>query len=337
MSVEPEFATLVRAARPQVVAVASRLVGPDEAEDVVQEALLRAYLGLSSLRDRSRFSAWLCGIAVNVAKMRLRARAAHDRAAARAGGNGAAADDAEVLELVRNAVEVLPRGQRDVVVLHYVDDLSCDEIARVLGTTSGAVRVRLHRARAQLRTQLVPKEKTPMIEMRIDDVLVRVAEGDETQLAGEQRIVLLREVERERVLPIWIGAPEGDALAVRLRETTTQRPLTSDLMAELVRVLGGKVERVAVTSLREKTFYGTVTVGGEELDARPSDAINLAVRTGAPIFVDEAVLEEAATNADALAQKLDDDAERAGYDLPPGRWASLSGELLRPLHTPLGR
>jgi RNA polymerase sigma factor (sigma-70 family) len=337
VSVEHEFAELVRAVRPQVVAVARRLVGPDEAEDVVQEALLRAFLGLSSLRDRSRFGAWLCGIAVNVAKMRLRSRAARERAAARAGNGAAAADESELHELVRDAVEILPRAQREVVLLHYVDDLSCDEIARALGTTAGAVRVRLHRARAQLRSQLVRKEKTAMIEMRIEDVLVRVAADDETQVAGEQRIVLLRDVEQERVLPIWIGAPEGDALAVRLRETTTQRPLTSDLMAELVRVLGGKVERVAVTALREKTFYGTVTVGGEELDARPSDAINLAVRTGAPIFVDEAVLEQAAAAPDALAEKLDEDAERAGYELRPGSWASLAGELLRPLHMPPGR
>jgi RNA polymerase sigma factor (sigma-70 family) len=335
MSVERDFAHLAAQARPRVVAVASRLVGADEAEDVVQEALLRGYLALSTLRDAERFDAWLCGIAINVAKMRLRTRAARERAlAGLADGNPAPApDESELLALVRDAVDVLPESRRDVVLMHYVDDLSCEEIARVLGTTPGAVRVRLHRARAQLRNRLVPKEEGTMVEMRLADVLVRVDPDDETRPASEVRIVLLREADGERMLPIWIGAPEGDALAVRLRDATTSRPLTSDLMAELVRALGGKVERVSVTSLRAKTFYATVAVGGEVLDARPSDALNLAVRTGAPILVDRTVLDEAAVTPDALPEKLERDAGSVGMELPAGRWTSLADELLRPLRT----
>ena len=145
-----------------------------------------------------------------------------------------------------------------------------------------------------------------------------------------RHVVLLAAGDRE--LPIWIGAPEGAALAFRLHDDAPPRPLTSDLMAELVRVLGGSVERVAVTALRDKVFYAVVTLADEELDARPSDAINLAVRTGAPILVDPHVLEEAALPPEELEQRLEERARETGFELPPGRWTSLSTELLRSLH-----
>jgi len=335
------FAVLVARHRARVEAVVDRLVG-DESEDLVQEALLRAYLGLSQLRDPARFGAWLCGIAVNLAKMRLRRRTLE----ARVTGEPARAEPAEarvVLQLVTDAVEVLPPGQRDVVLMHYVDDLSCDEIAALLGTSPGAVRVRLHRARAQLREELAvlapahrPKEELEMIEMRLEDVVVRVAEDDPTKLVSDQRIVLLREVDGDRLLPIWVGAPEGNMLALHLRGETTPRPMTSDLLVEIVRVLGARVERVAVTALREKTFHGVVAlaVDGrvEEIDARPSDALNIAVRVGAPIFVAEEVLAESALAPGDLAARMETETRMAGAELPAGEWRSLSADLLRSLY-----
>jgi Sigma-70, region 4/Domain of unknown function (DUF151) len=116
-------------------------------------------------------------------------------------------------------------------LLHYVDGLSCDEIASLLGSSPGAIRVRLHRARRQLYEQVahlaplpMPKEEIPMIEMKLEDVLVRVAEEDPLTLAADMRVVLLKEAEGERVLPIWIGAAEGNALAFRLSGESTTRP-----------------------------------------------------------------------------------------------------------------
>jgi len=337
--VSESFAEQVAAARPRVLRVAERLVRED-AEDVVQEAVLRAFLALSSLRDAARFESWLCGIAVNVAKLRLRRTAIHARALAVAAPNETVflTEERELLQLVRDAVEVLPPGQRDVVLLHYVDDLSCEEIARILGTSPGAVRVRLHRARAQLRLELAPlaptplrKETTGMTEMTLEDVLVHTSDGDSGR-RPEQAIVLLRERDGERRLPIWIGAPEGAALAFRLHDGAPPRPLTSDLMAELVRALGGRIEQVAVTRLEEKVFYASIRVDGRELDARPSDAINLAVRTGAPILVDPNVLEEAALPPESLERRLEERTREVGLELPPGRWTSLSTELLRAFH-----
>jgi RNA polymerase sigma factor (sigma-70 family) len=331
------FAALVERHRDRVRAVVERMV-QDDAEDVAQEALLRAYLGLSQLRDPARFGAWLCGIAVNVAKMRLRRRSLETRLVFEPASDDGL-EERELLGLVRDAVEVLPPGQRDVVLMHYLDGLSCDEIAALLGRSPGAVRVRLHRARQQLREQLAaltptppPKEAIQVIEMKLEDVLVRVAEDDPTRLVTDQRIVVLKETDGERLLPIWIGAAEGNALAIRLTGETTPRPVTSDVMAELIRVTGARVERVAVTSLREKTFYAVIAVAidgrVDEIDARPSDALNLAVRVAAPIFVDASVLEQGALPAGDVKSRLEEEAEKADERPPPGKWRSLSAELL---------
>jgi len=335
------FAALVEGNRARVETVVERMVG-EEAEDLVQEALLRAYLGLSQLRDPARFGAWLCGIAVNLAKMRLRRRALEARLFVEPASDGGF-EERELLQLVRDAVDVLPPGQRDAVLMHYIDGLSCEEVAVLLGSSSGAIRVRLHRARQQLREQLAtlappptPKEEIRMIEMRLEDVIVRVAEDDPMKVVADQRIVLLKEADGDRLLPIWIGAAEGNSLALRLTGETTPRPVTSDVMVKLLRMTGARVERVAVTSLREKTFYAVIAVaangGVDELDARPSDALNLAVRVGAPIFVADDVLEQGAMPAGDLHARLDADAAEADHELPPGEWRSLSAELLQSLY-----
>jgi uncharacterized protein len=335
------FAALVERNRDRIEAVVERMVG-GEAEDVVQEALLRAYLGLSQLRDPARVDAWLCGIAVNLAKMRLRRRVLERRLVVEP-GLGEGFEEREMLDLVRDAVDVLPAGQRDVVLMHYIDGLSCDEIAALLGSSPGAVRVRLHRARRQLREQLAAfapspttKEEIRMIEMRLEDVIVRVAEDDAMKVVSDQRIVLLKEAEGDRRLPIWIGAAEGNSLALRLTGETTPRPVTSDVMVELLRVTGARVERVAVTSLREKTFYAVIAIAVdgrvEELDARPSDALNLAARVAAPVFVDHGVLEESAITEGDLATRLEEEMCKEGHELPAGKWRSLSADLVQSLY-----
>jgi hypothetical protein len=227
-------------------------------------------------------------------------------------------------------VELLPERQRDAVLLHYIDGLSCEEIAAVLGSTPGAVRVRLHRARAQLRRELAPVAPTPkeepMIEMTLDDVVVRVHEDDPSQFATQHVIAVLKEREGERRLPIWMGLPEGAMLAYQLHGASPPRPMTTDLMVELLRVTGADVRRVAITELRESVFYAAISVDGSEVDARPSDALNLAVRTGASILVAEAVLEEAGRTGDLSFD------EHESPEAPLGRWSSLTVEQLHALH-----
>jgi len=138
-----------------------------------------------------------------------------------------------------------------------------------------------------------------MIEVELEDVVVRVTTDDAPDPNREElRVVLLREREGQRLLPIWIGRFEGDVLALQLAGQATPRPVMADLMARLLEVTGARVDRVGISAPRDKTFYATIStrVGGklQEIGARPSDALNLAARIGAAIFVEENVMTEAA-------------------------------------------
>jgi bifunctional DNase/RNase len=110
-------------------------------------------------------------------------------------------------------------------------------------------------------------------------------------------IIVLREVEGQRVLPIWVGVFEANAIALQVENVATPRPMTHDLLKTVIDQLGGRVERVVVCQLKENTFYATLHVlsakGLLEVDARPSDAIALALRSGARIFVDDVVIQNA--------------------------------------------
>jgi len=103
-------------------------------------------------------------------------------------------------------------------------------------------------------------------------------------------IILLREVEGQRVLPIWVGVFEANAIALQVENVQTPRPMTHDLLKAVIDQLGGRVERIVVCELKENTFYATLQIlsaqGLLEVDARPSDAIALALRSGARIFVE---------------------------------------------------
>ena len=112
-------------------------------------------------------------------------------------------------------------------------------------------------------------------------------------------IVLLHDRDGSRVLPIWIGVFEANAIALQIENQTTPRPMTHDLLRNVITDLKAAVDRVVVTELKDNTFYATIYLQvGEGLvavDARPSDAIALALRAKAPIYVDDAVLEGAKT------------------------------------------
>jgi hypothetical protein len=123
-------------------------------------------------------------------------------------------------------------------------------------------------------------------------------------------IVILKDKEGERVLPIWVGIFEANAIALQIENIATPRPMTHDLLRNIITDLEGRVDRVVVSDLKENTFYAIVhlTVRGERIavDARPSDAIALALRTRAPILVEETVIEHAKT-VDFTAERADND------------------------------
>jgi uncharacterized protein len=122
--------------------------------------------------------------------------------------------------------------------------------------------------------------------------------GVSFDLVGKQPIVLLKTADGNKFLPIWIGHPEAAAILMKLQGATTPRPMTHDLVTEMLSQLDAQVVRITVTELKENTFYASITVqqnGSEiEIDSRPSDAIALAIRADAPIFVADRVIEESA-------------------------------------------
>jgi RNA polymerase sigma factor (sigma-70 family) len=323
--------------------LAGRMLGPQDAEDVVQEALLQAFLGLDRLRNPERFGSWLYGVTLNLARMRLRRRDPLPLDADVV--EGPAADGETALDAVREALEVLPRREREAVLLHYVEGLAQHEVASLAGERPGTVRVRLHRARRRLRGHLAEFAPTTykeaaMIEVGVEDVVVRMSgeNGEASEIVGDRRIVLLKEQGGERRLPIWVGPPEGDALALQLGGEAMPRPLTPDLLAKVLEAAGATVERVAVNSLREETFYATIVLatGGrtKEVDARPSDALNLALRVSASIYVADEVMAKSAFTGDVDAKLKEEEALIGLGPAPPGAWSSLTPELVKSLHPP---
>jgi bifunctional DNase/RNase len=122
--------------------------------------------------------------------------------------------------------------------------------------------------------------------------------GVSFDLVGKQPIVLLKTAEGNKFLPIWIGHSEAAAILMKLQNATTPRPLTHDLLVNILGELEAEVVRVTVTELRENTFHASITVARDgteiEIDSRSSDAIAVAVRAQAPIFAADAVIEESA-------------------------------------------
>ena len=159
-----------------------------------------------------------------------------------------------------------------------------------------------------------------MVEVVVDSIRV--------SLVSQQQVVLLRERDANRYLPIWIGAFEANAIQLALHEVELARPMTHDLMRRLLDVLEVRLERAEVVALKENTFYGNLVISHQgrtyHVDSRPSDAIALAVRAHIPIFVAREVMEEAGIVPE---QDLEEAEEKTERPTPP------PSERLRPEQT----
>jgi len=152
-----------------------------------------------------------------------------------------------------------------------------------------------------------------MIEMAIDSIRV--------SLMNYQRVVILKEKMAERYLPIWIGPAEADAIAVKLQGVTVPRPLTHDLLRSVIDSLGATIDFILVNDLKSDTFYAKIMLNVDgrqlEIDSRPSDALALAVRVEAAIYVEEEVLDKAGILLDAETGKpVIEETEEAGGKEP---------------------
>lgn len=348
------FALLVDRHRAGLLAACGRLLRDDAlAEDAAQEAVVTAYVELGRLRQPERFGAWLVGIGLNVGRRWLRARlreaapaadgTAVESAAAIAPGPDEVAEARALADRVRRAVMALPAGQRAAVMGFYLVGLPQREVAALLGTSVGAVKTRLHKARSTLATALAGEldgEGNETMTTNEATVPMQVAEVCRlgTESPGARHAVVLAEVGGDRELPIWVGEPEGTALAAALAGADLPRPMTHRLTAELLQAGGVAVRGVRLTELAERTFYATVTVEGASgearVDARPSDALTLALLAAAPIAVDEQVLRAAEIQQRdegvATAAQVRARAQQFAGDIAAearARWERLQAEL----------
>lgn len=298
------LAELVERHWPSAVFLAARVLGSAElGRDAAQEAAVAVLTDLDRLRSPDRFGAWFCGIALNVARrwrrqLRLEVPGLALEGAARAPDPAEAAELADIACRVRAAVAALPDGQRDAVLLFYLLGLTHREVAAELGISVNAVKARLHQARASLAPGLAQMAGREQVEAAMT---AQAAEWIDVSVSGirmsqdgeawqRSYVMVLAEHGGERELPIWIGPAEAIVMAMSLESAETPRPFTHKLAASLVGAAGARLAGVKITRLADEVFYALVVVDGpagrREVDARPSDAVNLALATGAPIRVE---------------------------------------------------
>jgi RNA polymerase sigma factor (sigma-70 family) len=357
------FGGLIERHRPMALHLAWRILGShSDAEDIVQEACLQAFFSLHRLRAPERFGAWLGGMALNLARMRVRARRVAYSLDDWVGGGRAkgftlaetqptpeaAYEALELHRLVLSAIAKLPAAQQEAMRQYYWDGLSITDIGFIAGVSASTVRVRLSRARERLRAGLARdlesrplpakrrNEGPTMIEVFVHDIVGRLPRRATPEgLAGRPNVIMLPAVvllkarDRERVLPIQVGPCERDAIAVLLIEMQTIRPLMYEFFAQVLKAASARLKRVAITRLHEDIYYATAwlqTTDGQihEVDARPSDAITLALRVKAPIFVHETILEQAGIATDSTAAYLD---ERRRMDQKEGKTETEGDDL----------
>jgi RNA polymerase sigma factor (sigma-70 family) len=230
----------------------------------------------------------------------------------------------ELRRLVLDAVTTLSPRNRVATLLFYYEQLTIGEIAALLGISTSAVKVRLYRSRQHLRLSLaslypetspamqpLPTKETLVIkpERTSDMVKVTVVDVIKAELFPDipdflvglldksDFLVVLLDKSEKRLLPIWIGPAEGMAMALNLLDVSFQRPVTYTFMANLLEASGVELEDVSISALTGETYIATVTLRFDEtvqeVDARPSDAINLALQMERPIYVDESVMDKA--------------------------------------------
>jgi RNA polymerase sigma factor (sigma-70 family) len=311
------FGSLIERYAQMVRRLAASMIADEAiAREMAQEAMVQAYLSLDHLRDDARFKSWLYGITLNVCRNYLRERQAEivsleslaggmnagyfDRAALQddAVDPQAFAEERELRLYVWQAVQRLAPKERAVTLLFYYEQYTLQEIATLLALSITAVKGRLHRARKQLRAQLVAWYEILPQERRRNRRMKRATiESVREHAEAQQQVVVLKD-EGGQELVIWIAKPEAWAIAAGLANFAFPRPMTAQLMANLLQATGARLEEVRIDALKDEIFYATMKIRGangtQELDARPSDALTLATLVNCPIYVADEVMQRMA-------------------------------------------
>jgi RNA polymerase sigma factor (sigma-70 family) len=319
------FGALAERHRPMARRIAMGIVRDVEtAREMASEAILQAYLSLGQLQDFERFQSWLHGIVLNVCRAHLRDLGRAPLSLEEIMGGlrfeaipmgsiepdpQEAAEAKELHRMVLDAVEALPPKSRAATLLYYYDQLTVREVAATLGVSVSAVKIRLHSARGRLRETLLPTHEAPgrpekkreertMIKVEIADVIEKKTQGDSAGQDSLWNILVLLDREGRRLLPLWIGPPEGRAIVLALKQVATPRPLTYSFVGRILDAAVATVTDVRIHKLTDDTltFLALISIRTgdrvREVDARPSDAVALAAHTGSPIFVAEEVLDK---------------------------------------------
>src|SRR5258706_462442 len=287
------------------------------AQELAQEAILQAYLSLDHLRDKDRFKSWLYGITLNVCRGYLRDQKIDFYSLeALMGGMSidattfsdglldpeAIAEGRELHRTILRAVNALSPRERAATLLFYYEQLSLREVATMLGISLVAVKGRLFKARKQLKEELLAhfdeeKEDSSLRRRRRTMIQVTIVDTVRLQKQKISAVVLLDEVDH-RALGIWIGEAEATMIDMGLSQTELPRPMTMNFMASILKAAKATLEEVRIETLKDEILYATAKIRSgdtvNEIDARPSDAIALAVATGSPVFVAEEILEKCA-------------------------------------------
>ena len=295
------YAALLARHHARLLRACAGALGEDAAAaDVAQEAALVAWLQLDRLRDPARFGPWLTAIGRNLALRAVRERSSRrqwlSEDASLPDQPSAEADDPAQRLLAREraaelagAISTLPTGQRDAVVLFHLANLPQETVAARLDTGVGALRTRLHKARATLRERLSAASQTDTQEDPVPDKALPARITDVRRTPAGRHVVLLATEDHE--LPIWIGAADAETLAAGLQDVELPRPNAHALALSLVRACGRRPERVRIARLDAAVFYAEVILDdGTAVDARPSDALVLSVAANIPIEIEPAIL-----------------------------------------------
>jgi len=313
------FSQLIERYQQMVRRIALGMVAHEEiARELAQEALLQAYLSLDHLRDISRFKSWLYGITLNVCRNYLRSQKIDVCSLETLVGGMfidpsllsvgiidplVIAEEHELSQAILQSVYALSPAEREATLLFYYAQFRLSEIAVILGISITAVKGRLHKARKLLKEDVsawfegpyappaLPQRRKTMIKVSVVD---SVTVMNKEKSGPAYSVVVLHDEAHNRALGIWVGQAEAFAIDRGLRQSPLPRPLTMNFIASILQSLGAVLEEVRIESLKDDIFYATARIRSDntphEIDARPSDAIALAVATGTPIFVSEEVL-----------------------------------------------
>ncbi len=306
------FGQLVERYQQMVGHIAKKMIADEwVVRELTQEAILQAYLSLDHLRDASRFKSWLYGITLNICRSYL-----HDQKMEMLSletimrgvriDNIANSDNMvdpqtiaeahDLHRLVLGAIDELSTRDKEATLLFYYEQLTLQEIAVLLGVSVGAIKGRLHRSRKQLQERLsiayVPERRKEQRKMNTTQVTIEAVR----EHSGTRQCFVVLKDDHDARLIICIGRAEALTIAAGLTELSPPRPMTAHLMISLFNVTDIELKEVRIEAYNDDIFYAGITVvdgkGEHDLDARPSDALALAVLMKCPIFVADTLMKQ---------------------------------------------